>query len=214
MPAPDRDDAARQLAEGCRALNLTLDQERLHKLLDYLALLQRWNSAFNLTAVRDPSQMVTRHLLDSLSVSPLLCQTRLIDVGAGAGLPGIPLAIADPARRVTLLDSNGKKTRFMFQALNTLELDNCEVVHARAERWQPERRYEAVISRAFASLSDMIDTCAHLVDADGVLLAMKGQYPAQELAEIQGRADLLRNDDLAVPGLEGARCLLTLQLRG
>jgi 16S rRNA (guanine527-N7)-methyltransferase len=211
VPAPDTGAEAQILAEGCRQLSLSLQESQLRALLDYLALLRKWNSAFNLTAVRDPGQMVVRHLLDSLSVLPHVDALRIADVGSGGGLPGIPLAIARPDCQVTLLDSNGKKTRFMFQAVNDLGLGNCEVVRSRVEAWQPAQPFDAVISRAFASLADMIDTCSHLLAPGGTLLAMKGQYPEDEVAQVAGRAKLLGAREIVVPGLHEARCLLSLR---
>lgn len=203
---------ARELLErGCASLGIDPSAAQLAGLVAYLELLKRWNSAFNLTAVRDESQMVTRHLLDSLSILPHLRGSALIDVGSGPGLPGIPLAIADPTRSYTLLDSNGKKTRFMFQAISELGLANCSVVKARAEDWQPEAPFDAVLSRAFASLDDMIDTCRHLIDGQGLFLAMKGAIPEAELAEIDNRVDIVAVTQITVPGLDEARCLITLR---
>jgi 16S rRNA (guanine527-N7)-methyltransferase len=180
-------------------------------LLAYLGLMQRWNKRFNLTAVRDESEMVTRHLLDSLSVHPHLSGEAIIDVGSGAGLPGIPLAIVNPRRRFTLLDSNGKKTRFMFQAISELGLGNCTVVQARVETWQSSESFDTVLSRAFASLGDMIDTCRHLLKSQGRLFAMKGMLPEAELAAVESIAELDSVTTLSVPGLDEARCLVVLR---
>lgn len=202
---------ATALQQGLGALSLTLTEAQQQQLLDYLALLQRWNRTYNLTAVRDAQQMLTRHVLDSLSVLPHLPPGALLDVGAGAGLPGIVLAIADPQRTVTVLDSNGKKTRFMFQCVTELGLARCAVVKARVQDYRPAQRPQLVISRAFASLSDMLDTCAHLPANGGLLLAMKGQYPAEELQCIAERAQLVAVQALKVPGLAEERCLVTLR---
>jgi 16S rRNA (guanine527-N7)-methyltransferase len=207
---PDPRSAA-LLDGGCTALGLALNPGQRDQLLAYLDLLARWNRAFNLTAVRDEAAMVTRHLLDSLSIAPLLRGRRLIDVGAGAGLPGIPLAIVEPSRQFTLLDSNGKKTRFMFQALSELGLANARVEKARVEHYRQTAAYDAVVSRAFASLADMVDTCSHLLNPDGVLLAMKGAVPEAEMDALGDSASVIAVTPLSVPGLDEARCLVTLR---
>lgn len=205
------DSLAQTLREGCEALQLVIGLQQQQQLLAYLQLLERWNSVYNLTAVRDPREMLTRHLLDSLSVLPHLPSGALLDIGAGAGLPGIPIAIADPGRPITLLDSNGKKTRFMFHAASELGLTQCRIVRERVEHWQAPALVATVISRAFASLSDMIDTCGHLLAPRGILLAMKGQYPTEELAAVADRADIIDVHTLTVPGLAEDRCLVALR---
>jgi 16S rRNA (guanine527-N7)-methyltransferase len=205
------DSLAQTLREGCETLQVATGPQQQQQLLAYLQLLERWNGVYNLTAVRDPREMVIRHLLDSLSVLPHLPAGALLDIGAGAGLPGIPLAIADPRRPITLLDSNGKKTRFMFQAASELGLTHCRIIRARVEHWQAPMLAATVISRAFASLPDMIDTCGHLLAPKGILLAMKGQYPAEELAAVADRADIIDVQTLTVPGLAEDRCLVSLR---
>lgn len=210
---PDTLSPAERLKQGSEALGLYLQSEQNDQLLSYLALLQRWNKSFNLTAVREESAIVVRHLLDSLSVLPHLQGDRLIDVGTGAGLPGIPLAIVSPERSFTLLDTNGKKTRFMVQAVSELGLENCEVIKTRVEEWTPGAPFDAVLSRAFASLADMIDTCRHLLAENGVFLAMKGATPTEEMAGIEDRAQVLSVTNLEVPGLNEARCLVALRHR-
>jgi 16S rRNA (guanine527-N7)-methyltransferase len=184
-------------------------QEEL--LLAYLELLLKWNSAYNLTAVRDPQQMVTRHLLDSLAIAPHLRGRNVIDVGTGAGLPGIPMAILFPERRFALLDSNGKKTRFLFQVKTALRLDNMLVHHARVESYQPPEPYDAVLSRAFASLVDMVACCRHLLAPTGYFLAMKGAYPAEELAALDPAYTVAAVHALTVPGLGEQRHLVELR---
>jgi 16S rRNA (guanine527-N7)-methyltransferase len=204
------------LSEGLDTAALVLGENQQRQLLDYLDLLQRWNARFNLTAIRDPEAMVTRHLLDSLVLLPCLRQfygdalsgSSFIDVGTGAGLPGIPLAIALPDCHFTLLDSNGKKTRFLNQARSTLGLQNIDVIHGRVEAQTPARDYLAVLSRAFASLGDMIDGCHQLSGPDGEFLAMKGQRPDEEIEAVRDRLASLSITDLDVPGLEEARCLV------
>jgi len=204
---------ARDLQRGCDALELTLDSPQHALLLDYLGLLARWNKAYNLTAVRDEAQMVTRHLLDSLVIAPHIRGQRLIDVGTGAGLPGIPLAILFPEREFHLLDSNGKKTRFLFQVKTALRLDNMVVHHARAESFVADQPFEVVLSRAFASLGDMVDGCHHLLAPDGRFLAMKGAYPADELEVVSTQYELKAVYPLVVPGLAEQRHLVEIMLR-
>ena len=189
------------------------DQSQLEHLQTYQALLARWNNTFNLTAVRDEGQVVTRHLLDSLSVLPHLDPGACIDVGTGAGLPGIPLAIMRPEQPVHLLDSNGKKTRFLFQVKTALSLDNIVVHQTRVERFQPDSPFVSVISRAFASLQEMVRGCRHLVAPGGRLLAMKGASPDRELqACASERIDAVVHA-LNVPNLDEQRHLVEIRLQ-
>ena len=200
------------LQRGCDTLGLAPDPAQHSQLLEYLALLLKWNKAYNLTAVRDPGQMVTRHLLDSLAVAPHLPAGPVIDVGTGAGLPGVPLAIMIPATRFALLDSNGKKTRFLFQVKTALCLDNMQIHHARVESFRPPELFAAVVSRAFASLADMAAGCRHLLAPAGRLLAMKGAYPEQELAALDPQYKVSAVYALAVPGLDEQRHLVEIML--
>lgn len=204
-------DADALLRRGAAELTPDLDEQQLLALQQYVRLLQRWNRKFNLTAVRDESRMVVRHILDSLAVLGHLQGDNFVDVGAGAGIPGIPLAIATPSRQYTLLDGNGKKTRFMFQAISELGLANCSVVKERVPQWRPEALFDAVISRAFASLADMVDTCAHLLAPGGRFFAMKGALDEDELAAVAGAARVQSVIPLVVPGLDEARCLVVLE---
>ena len=204
---------ATALQRGCAALALSLEQRQQELLLEYLDLLHKWNKAYNLTAVREPEQMVPRHLLDSLVIAPYIRGQRLIDVGTGAGLPGVPMAILFPQREFHLLDSNGKKTRFLFQVKTALGLDNMQVHHARVESFQPDRPFDAVLSRAFASLSDMVGGCSHLLAPEGCFLAMKGAYPAQELGTVAAQCDITAVYPLQVPGLAEQRHLVEMALR-
>jgi 16S rRNA (guanine527-N7)-methyltransferase len=167
-------------------------------------LLAKWNSAYNLTAVRDPLEMVTRHLLDSLVVAPHLYGARVLDVGTGPGLPGIPLAVARPELAFTLLDANAKKTRFVVQAVGELVLKNVEVVQSRVENYRPSRIFDTVVSRAFASIADMLAHARHLCAPGGRFLAMKGAYPEEELKALPDGYDY-EVVPLAVPGLDAAR---------
>jgi 16S rRNA (guanine527-N7)-methyltransferase len=211
---PDKKLLEDALAEGLRAMDLDQVEGLPAKLLLYLELLQRWNGAFNLTAVRDPMQMIYKHLLDSLAVAAYLpaSASRLIDVGTGAGLPGIPLAILNPHQHYDLLDSNGKKTRFLFQVKTALGLDNISVRHVRAESWHPPQPYNVVLSRAFASLQDMLACCAHFCDESGMLLAMKGNRPEAELTAIKHLCEIRQVHALRVPGLDESRHLIELGL--
>ena len=212
--SPDPNGASgAELRRGCRALALDVDDRGLALLLDYLALLDTWNRAYNLTAVRDRAQMVPRHLLDSLAVAPFLLGERVIDVGSGAGLPGIPLSILFPRRQFHLLDSSGKRTRFLFQVKTALRLDNIEVHRARVETFRPAEAYDAVLSRAFASLPEMVAACKHLLRPGGRFLAMKGQYPAGEIAAVGERCEVLAVHPLDIPGLEGERHLVEMVMR-
>lgn len=195
------------LVAGAQALGLELSLAQQQQLLSYIELLSKWNKAYNLTAVRDPADMVVRHLLDALSVVPHVQATELLDVGSGAGIPGIPLAIALPALRVTLLDSNGKKTRFAKQAALALDLANVEVVQARAEQYRNSS--PQVISRAFASLPDMIDVAGHLLAPGGRLLAMKAVLTDMERAGVKPPWQIERIA-LTVPELNQRRQLIVL----
>ena len=203
-----------QLLAGCKALGISITEQQSAALLGYLDLMSRWNKTYNLTAVRDPGQMVARHLLDSLSVLPHLQGERHIDVGTGGGLPGVPLAIMFPEHEFHLLDSNGKKTRFLFQVKTDLRLANMVVHQARVESFVPEAPFDTVISRAFASLKDMVFGCRHLLKPQGSFLAMKGAYPTQELEEISDLVTLTGAHPLSVPGLDEQRHLIELQLSG
>lgn len=202
-----------RLADGCRALAVATDAATQKRLLEYLALLVKWNRAYNLTAVRDPLEMVTRHLLDSLSIAPFLRGQRLIDVGSGGGLPGVPMAILFPQQEFHLLDSNGKKARFLFQVKTALALDNMTVHQARVEAFQPDAAFDTVLSRAFSTLADMVAGCRHLLAGDGHFLAMKGVYPAAEIDALAGSCDICAVHSLTVPGLDEQRHLVDFTLR-
>lgn len=199
----------KKLSQGLAELGIDLDAATQQKLLDYLVLLEKWNKVHNLTAVRDPSDMVTLHLLDSLSVLPYIKSGRLLDVGSGAGLPGIPLSIVRPDLQVTVMDSSHKKASFMRQAKAALGIPNLEVVCGRVEEFHPEHKFNMVISRAFSDLAEFMRLTAHLCDEEGVWLAMKGVYPFDELAQIKGpSAEVV---PLRVPGLEAQRHLVFLK---
>ncbi len=193
------------LAEGLEALELDLPGEATRKLLAYVDLLTKWNRTYNLTAIREPERMVSHHLIDSLAVLPHLAEGALVDVGAGGGLPGIPIAIAQPGRRVTLNDSNHKKAAFMQQAAIELGLSNVAVHVGRAEDWHPAPRFDGAISRAFAELGDFVTACRGLVKPGGFYAAMKGVYPHDELLKLPADVRCETPVRLNVPLVEGAR---------
>jgi 16S rRNA (guanine527-N7)-methyltransferase len=207
-----------ELSAGIKQLNLDCPLDVQAQLLDYVRLLQKWNGVYNLTAVRDPAEMVTRHLLDSLTVFPFLEGEQILDVGTGAGLPGIPLALlsahSHPGRQFVLLDSNSKKTRFMQQAVAELGLKNVQVVHARTESFQPEQKFDVVVSRAFASVADMLAGAGQHCAPDGVILAMKGADPAAELVDLDTDFVVKQVHRLVVPGLDEDRHLVSLRRAG
>jgi len=188
-----------QLASGLKQMSLELTQPQQQKLLEYLALLMKWNRTYNLTAIRDPDEMVSRQLLDSLSILPLIQGSRILDVGTGAGLPGIPLAICLPESSFTLLDSNGKKTRFVQQAKLELGLDNVEVQHSRVEQLDSGRKFDTITSRAFAALPKIVKLTAGSMANQGILLAMKGAVPQEEVAELRQAGAEVETIQLEVP---------------
>jgi 16S rRNA (guanine527-N7)-methyltransferase len=189
-------------------MQLSLNDGQQQQLLAFLALLNKWNKAYNLTAVRDERQMVSRQLLDSLSILPWVTTDHLLDVGAGGGLPGIPLAIALPEKKFTLLDSNGKKTRFLNQCVLELGLENVDVIHGRAEDCQPSQPFAQISSRAFTALENLVDWCGPLLATEGEFLAMKGQFPDDEVAALPAGWQVKSSHSLEVPGADGERHLL------
>ncbi|MGN2253280.1 16S rRNA (guanine(527)-N(7))-methyltransferase RsmG [Frateuria sp. GZRe12] len=201
-----------RLEQGLAAMGLALPPGAVERLLDYQALLERWNSAYNLTAVRDPAEMVTRHLLDSLAILPYVQGESLADLGTGPGLPGIPLAIAAPGREVLLVDSNGKKVRFLREAIRSLRLEGVRAVQSRVE--EVEGRFDCVTARAFASLADMLAWGGHLLAPSGRWLAMKGRAPADEIAALPPGFAVQATHALAVPGLDAERSLVVIHRTG
>lgn len=204
-------DLSHLLTDGLSRLGISLTDDQQVKLLSFVDLLIKWNRVYNLTAVRKPQQIITHHLLDSLSVVPYIHGDRIADVGAGAGLPGIPMAILFPDKLFTLIDSNGKKTRFMQQATTELALNNIEVQHIRVEQLQPDELFDTVISRAFASLEKIAKLSCHLCSTTGVILAMKGLYPEQELVEVAKSFEIKAVHRLFVPGLDAERHLIVIK---
>lgn len=200
---------AQELSAGIAQMGLDVTPEQQAKLLDYLALLHKWNKVYNLTAVRQPEQMVSNHLLDSLAVLPYLWPQRWLDVGCGGGLPGIVLAIMRPEWSFTMLDSNSKKTGFVQQAAIELGLRNVEVRCERVERWQPGQKFDGIISRAFAEAAEFVTLTRHLLAEGGRWVAMKGT-PEQELARLPAGIKVEKVVTLHVPKLEAARSLVVL----
>ena len=205
----DRESLRQRLRAGVSELQLALDDAAIGQLLDYVELLQRWNAAYNLTAVRDPAEMVTRHLLDSLAILPHVHGATLADLGSGAGLPGIPLAIAAPEREILLVDSNGKKARFLREAVRKLGLTHTRVAESRVEN--VEGTFECITARAFASLGEMLARGGHLLATDGRWLALKGRYPEDELAALPEGFRVEEIVALRVPGLDAERHLVVLR---
>ena len=185
----------------------------LSQFAQYLALMSKWNKTYNLTAIKDPADMVLLHIADSLSINPYLSGKKIIDIGTGAGLPGIPLAIINPDKKFTLLDSNSKKTRFLIQVVSELKLSNVEIVHARVEDYKPAGCFDAVLSRAFSSLLKMVETTSHLCCNNGQLLAMKGIEPLQEIKELTNRVIVDKLAKLKIKGLNAERHLVIIQPR-
>jgi 16S rRNA (guanine527-N7)-methyltransferase len=183
------------------------DASRMQRLLDEL---ERWNRTYNLTAITKRDEMVTHHLLDSLAVHADLRGETIADVGTGAGFPGLPLAILNPLRRFTLIDSAGKKIRFVSHVAHALGLTNVEGVHARVESLKPEKPFDTVVTRAFAALPDMLEKIAPLTGPDTHVLAMKGKWPREEIAAIPTGWRVANSRDLVVPGLDAARCAIVL----
>jgi 16S rRNA (guanine527-N7)-methyltransferase len=199
------------LSRGLAAMGVSLPAAPQAQLLAFLRLLEKWNRAYNLTAVRDVEQMVPRHLLDSLSVLPYLKGVRAIDIGTGAGLPGLPLALARPDMQFVLLDGNAKKTRFVTQAVHELGLTNVEVVQSPVEDYHPDRLFDTLIARALAAIPDMLNSSRHLYAPQGQLLAMKGVFPQEEIAAVGEGFRVREVVQLAVPGLDAARHLVILE---
>lgn len=200
-----------KLEQGLQVLGIGLDAAARQRLLDFVALLQKWNAVHNLTAVRDADRMVDQHLLDSLAVLPHIQPGRLADVGSGGGLPGIPLAIARPELQVTLIDSSHKKTTFLRQAAAELQLSNVQVECTRVETWQPAELFNTVISRAFSELAQFYALARHLLAPGGVVLAMKGIYPHEEIAQLPPAASVREVKTLTIPGVDAQRHLVMME---
>ena len=199
------------LMQGSESLSLTLTEQQAEKLVGYVERIDKWNKAYNLTSVREPEQMMVKHILDSIAVAPFIDGKTIIDVGTGPGLPGIPLSVMLPDSSFTLLDSLGKRVRFMKQCAFELGLNNVTPVHSRVEDHKPDQPYDIVLSRAFASLKDMLHWCEHLVDSSGVFVALKGQFPQREIDEVSDHFRIESVKALLVPELEGERHLVNIR---
>jgi 16S rRNA (guanine527-N7)-methyltransferase len=205
-------DVARSLLEkGIAKLGLEVSSHQLKSLVAYVDLLEHWNKTYNLTAIRDRSDIAVRHILDSLSVVPSVMGSSVIHVGTGAGLPGIPIAVIQPEKTVALLDSNGKKTRFLHQVVTSLGLSNVRIFHARAKDHKGTAGYDHVVTRAFATSAKIVDECAHLLTASGTILAMKSMSADQELESLDPRVSVLEKSVLRVPYLDESRVLVILK---
>jgi 16S rRNA (guanine527-N7)-methyltransferase len=203
-----------RLQQLLEQVGIELTPQQLAQQVALVEQLHKWNKAYNLTSVRDPQQMLSRHIVDSLVVLPLLHGTRFIDVGTGPGLPGLPLAIARPDWHFVLLDSLGKRIRFIRQVCHLLNITNVTAVQSRVEDYHDQQQFDGVISRAFASLNDMLSWCQHLPNADGCFYALKGQYPSAELAALDSAYEVNAVTKLQVPEAEGERHLVTIKTRG
>ena len=197
-----------QLNDYLAEVGLTATEHQKQQLVDFVGMLNKWNKAFNLTSVRDPEQMLIRHIMDSLVVSPHLQGNRFIDVGTGPGLPGIPLAILNPDKEFVLLDSLGKRIRFQKQVQFELGINNISSVESRVEAYQPEELFDGVLSRAFASIQDMLQWCHHLPKADGCFYALKGQLSEEEMSQLPAGFVVTDTFELKVPKLDEQRHLL------
>jgi 16S rRNA (guanine527-N7)-methyltransferase len=203
-----------ELSHGLESIGLDLSASQLAALDGYLSMLAKWNQTYNLTAVRDTDRMVSYHLLDSLTLVPhLQGGTRLLDVGSGGGMPGIPAAIARPDLQVVLLDANHKKTTFLRQAAIELKLPNVEVVTDRVERYQPEEKFDRITSRAFAELAEFVNLTRHLLAKDGQFVAMKGVYPYEEIALLPAGTSVSEVVPVSVPGLDAERHLVRMVMQ-
>ncbi len=199
-----------QLRAGAQDLGIVMDDKQASRLLKLLAEVLEWNERFNLTAITEPAEMLRKHLLDSLSIHSHLHGQRIADVGAGAGFPGLPLAILNPGRHFSLIESTGKKARFLEHVVSSLELVNVTVVNSRAEAWNPVIPFDSVVARALGKVGEFIRVAGHLCGRRGRLLAMKGQYPQAELESLPGGWKLLAVHEIQVPGLDAARHLVEL----
>lgn len=198
--------------QKCQNIGIDLLKEESECLLNYLSLLLKWNKAFNLTAITNLKEALDLHLLDSVAVTPAIKDySSLLDVGTGGGLPGIPLAILNPDKQFTLLDTNGKKTRFLKQVVYELGLDNVTVINQRVQDFENQSGYACILSRAFASLSDMVQWTDHLLSKQGHWLAMKGQYPQQELDELPETIELVKANEVKLPGVNASRWFIYLK---
>ena len=204
-----------RLLLATQTLGLSVSPDQIEQLVAYVDLLEKWNRAYNLTAIRDRREIVDRHLIESLSIAPFLSGDSRVDVGTGAGLPGIPLAIIEPSVHYVLLDSNGKKTRFLSEVKRALALSNIDVETTRVESWRPGRHFDAVVTRAFADLGTTLERVDHLMGPQGMLFAMKTESASKEVAEMPPNTEHVASWDISVPGRDWPFQLLAIRrLRG
>ena len=204
-----------RLLLATQTLGLSVSPDQIEQLVAYVDLLEKWNRAYNLTAIRDRREIVDRHLIESLSIAPFLSGDSRVDVGTGAGLPGIPLAIIEPSVHYVLLDSNGKKTRFLSEVKRALALSNIDVETTRVESWRPGRDFDAVVTRAFADLGTTLERVDHLMGSQGMLFAMKTESASKEVAEMPPNTEHVASWDISVPGRDWPFQLLAIRrLRG
>ena len=201
----------RLLHNAAEEIGTSLSNTQANQLIGYVDLMEKWNRAFNLTAVRRRSELFSRHIFESLAVKPYIRGEQWADIGTGAGLPGVPLAITEPDKPFVLLDSNGKKTRFLSEVKRALGLSNIEVETTRVEKWQPAQRLDTVITRAFADLATTIERIEHILHASGMLFAMKTESAAEEAAALPPDFELVAQQDVAVPGRDWPLQLLSIQ---
>ena len=194
-------------------IGIALSDHQMAQLITYLDLLEKWNHAYNLTAVRSRSEMLGRHLIESLAISPFIRGRQVVDVGSGAGLPGVPLAIANPAVQYTLLDSNGKKSRFLFEVKRALMLSNVEIETVRVESWQPTRRFDSVVTRAFADLATTLARVDHVLSDQGMVYAMKTEQAQHEIDALPDATRQVTAQNINVPGRDWPFQLLAVQPR-
>lgn len=200
-----------RLVAGAQELGIALDGVQAAALMRLIVELREWNTRVNLTAITEPTDMVDKHLLDSLSIQPHLHGKRIADIGTGAGFPGLPLAIVNPRRFFTLIEATGKKVQFVRHAIEALGIENVEVVQARSETWRPRPAFDCVIARALGKLADFVRVAGHLCARDGRMLAMKGRHPTAEMDELPRGWRVRALHDLSVPGLAAARCVVELE---
>ena len=204
-----------RLLLATQTLGFSVSPDKIEQLVAYVDLLEKWNRAYNLTAIRDRREIVDRHLIESLSIAPFLSGDSRVDVGTGAGLPGIPLAIIEPSVHYVLLDSNGKKTRFLSEVKRALALSNINVETTRVESWRPGRHFDAVVTRAFADLGTTLERVDHLMGSQGMLFAMKTESASKEVAEMPPNTEHVASWDISVPGRDWPFQLLAIRrLRG
>ena len=204
-----------RLLLATQTLGLSVSPDQIEQLVAYVDLLEKWNRAYNLTAIRDRREIVDRHLIESLSIAPFLSGDSRVDVGTGAGLPGIPLAIIEPGVHYVLLDSNGKKTRFLSEVKRALALSNIDIETTRVESWRPARHFGAVVTRAFADLGTTLERVDHLMGSQGMLFAMKTESASKEVAEMPPNTEHVASWDISVPGRDWPFQLLAIRrLRG